>query len=404
MSTISQGEAELTRGSQTILAYTSGPYPLVREPERFRGISASLTNTSGPLLVEKKRQSGTGILKKTIISAIFSIPIVMGLVALAINITTESALAALEIEVADFMENLTARYTDAKLDYDALNIAFTIFENNAKQLALVLENPVQQLLTPCVLIPASSPSGYYWTRSSNGSIVRVYCDMTRSCGGITGGWMRVGFLDMTNTTRDCPDGFSKREDSHTCVTTEQFNRGCKTITLPTFSRLYSRVCGRISAYQIGSTEAFTHKAAASEIGAPYLDGVSLSHGGEGSVAVHIWSFAAALDETGDPSYRCKCNGGTSTPLPFIKETDYFCDSTFERYVEGMMPARPFLDRPLWDGAGCGPENSCCSFNNPPWFHKMLPESTSNDIEMRVCRDDLPNHEDIALEGFEIYVQ
>ena len=28
----------------------------------------------------------------------------------------------------------------------------------------------------------SSPSGHYWIRSSNGSAVRVYCEMTRSCG------------------------------------------------------------------------------------------------------------------------------------------------------------------------------------------------------------------------------
>ena len=36
-----------------------------------------------------------------------------------------------------------------------------------------------------------SPSGYYWVRASNGSVVRVYCDMTLLCGNITGGWMRV---------------------------------------------------------------------------------------------------------------------------------------------------------------------------------------------------------------------
>ena len=33
-----------------------------------------------------------------------------------------------------------------------------------------------------------------------GSAVRVYCDMTRTCGNITGGWMRVAELDMTRTS------------------------------------------------------------------------------------------------------------------------------------------------------------------------------------------------------------
>ena len=41
---------------------------------------------------------------------------------------------------------------------------------------------------------------------------------------------------------------------------------------------------------------------------------------------------------------------------------------------------------LWDGAGCGPLNTCCTFNNPPWFYKELPEPTTDDIEMRVCKE------------------
>ena len=40
--------------------------------------------------------------------------------------------------------------------------------------------------------------------------------------------------------------------------------------------------------------------------------------------------------------------------------------------------------PLWDGMGCGPSSTCCSFNNPPWFLKQLSSPTTNDIEMRVC--------------------
>ena len=37
----------------------------------------------------------------------------------------------------------------------------------------------------------SSPSNQYWIRFPNGSVVLTFCDMTRSCGGVTGGWMRV---------------------------------------------------------------------------------------------------------------------------------------------------------------------------------------------------------------------
>ena len=61
----------------------------------------------------------------------------------------------------------------------------------------------------------------------------------------------------------------------------------------------------------------------------------------------------------------------------------------------------YVNDPLWDGAGCGPQNTCCSFNNPPWFYKQLPQHTTDDIEMRVCRDQVSGDEDVAIETIDI---
>ncbi len=80
--------------------------------------------------------------------------------------------------------------------------------------------------------------------------------------------------------------------------------------------------------------------------------------------------------------------------------DYFCDTGSEGQIESIF----YGDDPLWDGAGCGPLNTCCSFNNPPWFYKELPEPTTDDIEMRVCTDQRSTNEDIAIEKIDIYVQ
>ena len=55
-----------------------------------------------------------------------------------------------------------------------------------------------------------TPSGHYWVRAGNGSAVRVYCDMTRSCGGVTGGWIRVASLDFSNSCTPCPMEWSSR--------------------------------------------------------------------------------------------------------------------------------------------------------------------------------------------------
>ena len=73
--------------------------------------------------------------------------------------------------------------------------------------------------TSCAALPPTFPSGYYWVRASNGSAVSVYCDMTWSCGGVTGGWMRVAKLDMTNGSHWCPSSLMERNDSsiRTCV-------------------------------------------------------------------------------------------------------------------------------------------------------------------------------------------
>ena len=39
----------------------------------------------------------------------------------------------------------------------------------------------------------------------------------------------------------------------------------------------------------------------------------------------------------------------------------------------------------WDGQGCGPNSTCCQFNNPPpWFYKELPQATNDNIESRLC--------------------
>ena len=80
--------------------------------------------------------------------------------------------------------------------------------------------------------------------------------------------------------------------------------------------------------------------------------------------------------------------------------DYFCDTG----GSGRYAYTFYSDDPLWDGAGCGPYNSCCSFNNPPWFYKQLPQPTTDDIEMRVCKSDAFIREDISIEMFDIYIR
>ena len=140
--------------------------------------------------------------------------------------------------------------------------------------------------------------------------------------------------------------------------------------------MYSRVCGKINGYQVGSTDALGLRRGIITIHSNYVDGVSLTHGS--NPRRHIWTFVAAHSDNyinefpGSLSSFCHCvRPGDSRimPPPSFVGMDYFCDTGIRR---SMLLHSTFLaDDPLWDGAGCAPNSTCCSFNNPPWFHKQL---------------------------------
>ena len=258
-----------------------------------------------------------------------------------------------------------------------------------------------------MLLNPSSPSGLYWIRSSDGSAIRVYCDMTGSCGNITGEWMRVASLDWSsNESLPCPDGFRERNDSNirTCGIGSISTGSCPFITFKTYSTVYSRVCGKINAYQVGTTDAFYRPLNNRvNIDSNYVDGVSLTHGS--NPRRHIWTFVAALNDNLSIPRTCQCvrpgDRRIMAPPSFVG-VDYFCDTGSRNGTRGGLF---YPDDPLWDGAGCASTSTCCSFNNPPWFHKQLPSATTDDIEMRVCSDESrDDNEDIAVSSVEIYVQ
>ena len=169
---------------------------------------------------------------------------------------------------------------------------------------------------------------------------------------------------------------------------------------------YGQICGKIHAYQYASTDAFGYYKEDSPRRNPtiddaYVDGISLTYD---NPRKHIWTFAGGLDEYTHihPQFKCPCtdtavdNG--AIPAPSFVGDDYFCETG----VRNRHWDLDFhLDDPLWDGEGCENINFCCiqrRTTTPPWFRKRLSESTTADIEMRMCRDDplakdVPYHED-----------
>ena len=68
-------------------------------------------------------------------------------------------------------------------------------------------NPAKSCRQIKDLLP-DSPSGYYYVGLGTSPAVHVYCDMTRSCRGISGGWMQVASFDMDNPSPSCPSGLT----------------------------------------------------------------------------------------------------------------------------------------------------------------------------------------------------
>ena len=263
-------------------------------------------------------------------------------------------------------------------------------------------NPATSCLFILLLNPYF-PSGHYWIRSSNGSAVRVYCEFNRKCGcDGPSGWTRVAFLNMSDPNQVCPRNWTTIPTLvKTCGRVRKNETNCDSVFYSTFGLTYSRVCGRIIAYQNGNTDAFKGLVFYSGIDQPYVDGVSLTHGSVGS-RQHIWSFASAIGEEGpfQTYWLCACsNSNNWTNSTLFVGKDYFCDSG--NHLK-KIPSIFHSDDPLWDGQGCGSDSTCCQFNKPPWFCKTLTQSTTDDLEVRICNHG--NSDDTPVQLLELYVQ
>ena len=246
-------------------------------------------------------------------------------------------------------------------------------------------------------------SGLYWLKNPMGNISQQYCDMEKEGCETRGGWMRVAHVDMTQPHQECPLGFMINTYSGGAGGTKTLcgrpgPAGCVSATFSTNDIPYNLVCGKVIAYQDKTPNGpCPYTNGETTIDDSYIDGVSLTHG---SPRQHVWSFMASRGEEAGPCRACPCfNNSNGVYAPFIGN-DYFCDTGSE--TDGGTDF--YGDDPLWDGQGCGPNNGCCTFNNPPWFCKQLPQTTSDDLELRICANQPTNNEDVPIEYIELYVQ
>ena len=185
---------------------------------------------------------------------------------------------------------------------------------------------------------------------------------------------------------------------------------CDSAFYPASGVPYSRVCGRIIAYRRGSLFDFSFSNRdMNNVDTYYVDGVSLTRGGVGS-REHIWTFVAAHDTLstfGSTNIICPCSTTQTlffNPVfPRFLQNNYFCETENFSSSDSFSPTQLNEGNPLWDGEGCGIISTCCQFNTPPWFCRMLDQTSTDDLELRICADQMLANEDIQVELIDVYV-
>ena len=214
--------------------------------------------------------------------------------------------------------------------------------------------------------------------------------------------MRVANLNKTDPDQQCPENLrlSYTDQPIRLCGRRTDNSSCDSVTFTTYGVQYQQVCGRVRGYQFGSPDAFNafNCPARCTIDNPYVDGVSITHGA--SPRKHIWTYAAGVYEYNTIVNNCPCNGGAS---PRFVGSDYYCESAIS--AGGWEPPVLSPNDPLWDGQDCnGPERTCCDPPNLPWFCKELPEPTTDDLEFRICGDEVLSNEDTPIDLVQLYIQ
>ena len=171
---------------------------------------------------------------------------------------------------------------------------------------------------------------------------------------------------------------------------------------------YSEVCGHVRGYQYRSPDGFpplfdSNASPDIENCNTYVDGVTITYGS--NPRKHIWTYAGGLSE-GHPwrDYLCPCNTGSfGTTAPSFVGNDSYCESGLPAGQAWQYVLYP--SDPLWDGQQCnGDEGPCCTNSNMPWFIKSLNETTTKDIELRVCGNQGGIDEDTPLDIIELYIR
>ena len=230
------------------------------------------------------------------------------------------------------------------------------------------------------------PSGKYLVRSYNSSFSHKYCSTNTafSCSGVPGKWRRIAYLNTNENPVSCPDNFEVRDPNSNpplCRRTSA-NKGCNYVMYPSNGISYSQVCGTVRVHPEGTPDGFDTFVDRSI----YVDGVYLTYG-DSYNRNHIWTYTAATTVARNSRGCDQCNHMKPSNIP---GTNFTCTSAH------CSDSGNCFSNTLW-----GNEAQQCFGDET--FYRQLSESTTDNIQMRVCRDEPRQDEDILISFVELFV-
>ena len=95
--------------------------------------------------------------------------------------------------------------------------------------------------------------------------------------------------------------------------------------------------------------------------------------------------------------NCPCKQNSVAVVPPFVGIDYYCDSG-QFYCCYYSPET--FENALWDGPQCNDDAP----PNTPWFIKTLNETTTENIELRICDVAVFHYGQVLLELIELFVR
>ena len=241
-------------------------------------------------------------------------------------------------------------------------------------------------------------SGNYKLRIG-GKVVPVYCYMGELC-GINGGWTSFkGLTFFPGGAKSCPNSAFKlvNENGNDWCAMKNPAPGCASVAIPSHGIVYTGVCGSVGGLQKGGTSGFYTTKTINEA---YLDGISITRTADGK-RKHVMSLAAGFSERASGKKACPCNTGAKGGAPpLFVGNDYYCESG-----SSNEPASDtiYSNDPLWDGQSFQYLEKGCKKSKMPLFYRRITPKTTNDLELRLCRNIPADTGEVWLLGYRIFL-